>query len=144
MRFPQKLLCAVLSAFVLLGVSRAADKETEPSTPFTLVDSASVNAAATQNSNEFFLGRSVNFAIEVLLESGTANYDLKVQFKDMAGTWRDDPDGDTATAATSTWNLYAISIPYWTRELRVALTNDDGSAATYSIRLHRDSGKRNK
>lgn len=124
-----------------------ADDASETESPLLVIDSQSVGGSGgTTTSDAFYLSRSVNFSVEVTKETGTANYDLIVQFQGDDGdgtyTWQDDPDGDLATAASADWSVYPVSVPYWTRQLRLKLTNDNGSAATYTAVIHRDSTRR--
>lgn len=135
----------LLVAILGLAPAAVAEDSRESVAQLVIEDATSVlGSSATETTDEFFLGRSEYFSAEVLVSSGTPNYDLILQFKKLDGTWVDDPDGDVATGATAAWDLHTLSPDYFTRALRLKITNDDGSAATFTVVLHRDSPRRLK
>jgi hypothetical protein len=118
--------------------------ESSPLLPVMAVESVGATGESTDDifSDQFWLGRSVNFGAEVIMDSGTAEYTGIIQMYGSDEAWHDDPDGAFVTGSTAEWNHYELTLTYWNRPLRVKITNLDAAEAEYSIFLHRDRGLR--
>lgn len=128
-------------AVVVVGLREAPPAHAAPRGPTTtkVVDSAAVASAATTTSDPFFLKDSENFAVEVDTESGTATYDLILQYRGSDGAWHDDPEGDIVSSETDSWDMHTITADYTVLPVRLKLTNDHGSSATFSLWVHQDN-----
>lgn len=111
----------------------------------------SISAAGTEYTDEFYLSHQDQFSVEIIVTSGTANFDAFIQF-DVDGTWVDNAatgsnNGTVSSSCvivTSETNDYVIAdvtIPFWRGKMRIGINNDDGSAAEFIVRISARSSR---